>query len=475
MKNTNKYLFLDGGWIFSYGRLKEVFDRCTSADSRLGWEIIEASSNMILSAWLRQYGLSEQADLIDGLVKDNLDSGAELLNKLKEIVGSGSPVARKPLSRYAKLENVEYQLNNEPNAICDDFIILPESGNYSLNISLKFRVYKAALEKFPLKIKVELLNSEDLKEVIQLLQNDPEYIGLNRNELYEKAKRQTCYEIKLHELNLNVNGENETVVVEGRNVVPASKLRQRYEYKLTILADEKEITVLHACHSYMTFDVNGIPFKMIKVKGGEMGTYFIGETQVTQALWKAVVGCYNEKQIRTSLKPDPSEFKGSNRPVENVRWNDCRKFIDILNDMMSNKLPKGYRFALPTEAQWEYAAKGGEKSKGYQYSGCNKKSELEIYAWYDKNAYYCRSSSANYDHPDYGTHVVKKRKPNELKIYDMSGNVWEWCEDSYPYGSGKVICGGGWVSSASDCRVDISSNSSGYGNDIGFRLALVQQ
>ena len=123
--------------------------------------------------------------------------------------------------------------------------------------------------------------------------------------------------------------------------------------------------------------------------------YCMGKYEVTQALWQAVMGS------------NPSHFKGNNRPVEHVTWNDCQKFISKLNSMT------GRKFRLPTEAEWEYAARGGKKSRGYQYSGSNNLSDV---AWYIKN-------SANKTHP------VGKKRANELGIYDMAGNVAEWCQD----------------------------------------------
>ena len=203
------------------------------------------------------------------------------------------------------------------------------------------------------------------------------------------------------------------------------------------------------------FTVNGVTFKMIPVEGGTftmgatpeqqnpysdeepahqvtLSSYAIGETEVTQALWKAVMG------------NNPSYFKGDDRPVENVSWNDCQQFITKLNNLT------GRKFRLPTEAEWEFAARGGNKSKGCQYSGSNNISDV---AWYDGN------SSGT-------THPVKTKQPNELGVYDMSGNVWEWCQDwkgSYTSnsqtnptgpntGSYRVNRGGGWDYSSRICR-----------------------
>ena len=182
--------------------------------------------------------------------------------------------------------------------------------------------------------------------------------------------------------------------------------------------------------------------------------YYMGKYEVTQALWQAVMGS------------NPSNFKGDNLPVETVNWNDCQEFISKLNSLT------GRKFRLPTEAEWEYAARGGKKSRGYQYSGSRKISDV---AWYEGNS---RSK----------THPVGRKQANELGIYDMSGNVWEWCSDWYgsyssssqtnPMGSDsgakRVRRGGSWCHIARICR---SSYRSGDAPDcrglyLGLRLAL---
>ncbi len=238
-----------------------------------------------------------------------------------------------------------------------------------------------------------------------------------------------------------------------------------------------------------TFTVNGVSFTMRLVEGGtfQMGatseqgndaydnekpvhkvslkSYYIGETEVTQALWKAVMGS------------NPSYFKGDNLPVENVSWNECQEFIRKLNQKT------GKNFRLPTEAEWEYAARGGKKSKGYKYAGSN---TLRDVAWFGQ----CNGNT--YDNGNSGekTHPVKGKAANELGLYDMSGNVWEWCQDWYgDYSSGslsnptgpstgksRVLRGGCWINFAMYCRVsfrhfNLPDNRGSY---FGFRLALPQ-
>jgi len=161
-------------------------------------------------------------------------------------------------------------------------------------------------------------------------------------------------------------------------------------------------------------------------------------------------------------------FIGDNLPVERVVWNDVQEFIQRLNKKT------GQHYRLPTEAEWEYAARGGNKSHGYKYAGSNNIGDV---AWYRKNS---RDK----------THIVGQKQPNELGIYDMSGNVWEWCSDWYgrkyyknspqnnpqgpTTGTFRVNRGGGWYSRSVHCRVaNRSSWYPGLRYDYrGFRLAL---
>lgn len=229
----------------------------------------------------------------------------------------------------------------------------------------------------------------------------------------------------------------------------------------------------------ITFTANGVSFTMVRVQGGTftmgaapeqgddaydgekpahrvtLSDYYIGQTEVTQALWQAVMG------------NNPSRFKGSENPVECVSWNDCQEFIKKLNALT------GKTFSLPTEAQWEFAARGGNLSKGYKYAGSN---NLDDVAWY-------------YDNSNSATHSVATKQPNELGLYDMSGSVWEWCNDCLGnYGSSaqtnpigpstgsfRVCRGGGLFGDAGDCRVSDRNGNFPDCRDFnhGFRLSLV--
>ena len=220
----------------------------------------------------------------------------------------------------------------------------------------------------------------------------------------------------------------------------------------------------------LIFKVKGVTFRMKPVQGGTfvMGglptdtladkdevrhqvsvkTFYMGETEVTQELWEAV------------MPKNRSKNKGKTLPVEYVTYDMCKEFIDKLNQLT------GYHFRLPTEAEWEYAARGGRKSKGYLYAGSN-----DIY----QVAHLLTNT------PDMKEKSVAQLKPNELGLYDMSGNVWEFCEDWYrkspqskPSSNFHVIRGGSYNCDARYCR---STNRYMYDQrrryrHVGFRLAL---
>lgn len=202
--------------------------------------------------------------------------------------------------------------------------------------------------------------------------------------------------------------------------------------------------------------VNEAPAHPVKLSG-----YYIAKYEVTQELWMAVMGGKN-----------PSKVIGDSLPVTRVSWYDAQTFIGKLNELT------GKKYRLPTEAEWEFAARGGQLSHNYNYSGSN---ELEEVAW-------CKKNSGNVPH------AVGTKKPNELGLYDMSGNVCEWCFDGYdtyewnstkilenPTGynlsQSKVYRGGCWTSYWDVCRVSTRTPQTPNAkfNFVGFRLAMDEE
>lgn len=189
--------------------------------------------------------------------------------------------------------------------------------------------------------------------------------------------------------------------------------------------------------------------------------FYIGKYEITQEQWVSVMGQKNNP----SYFGEEENYK--NLPVESVSYNEVLIFIHRLN------VKTGKQYRLPTEAEWEYAAKGGQLSKNYKYSGSN---NIDDVAWYDGNS-------------KKRTHDVGSKKPNELGIYDMSGNVYEWCSSVYSdynnnadikdslnflFDTERVFRGGSWIKGAEFCRN--SNRGSGKQKNktffIGFRLVL---
>ena len=288
-----------------------------------------------------------------------------------------------------------------------------------------------------------------------------EMTPIKANKIYKTPLAQGEYELRF------VSSDNAKDIVEMEFIMPTADKLQKVN--LCAVRDKRE--------ERGEFTIEGVAFKMIRVEGGiftmgakegdseaftveqpahqvMLSSYSIGETAVTQALWEAVMG------------GNPSDFKGADHPVEQVSWDDCQEFIRKLNEKTNRK------FRLPTEAEWEFAARGGNKSKGYKYAGSN---DIDSVAWYDGN------SGAE-------THPVAQKQPNELGLYDMSGNVWEWCQDWYgkysnnsqtnptgpESGDNRVVRGGSWNDYAwscrASCRIDYAPSIRSY--DLGLRLAL---
>lgn len=254
---------------------------------------------------------------------------------------------------------------------------------------------------------------------------------------------------------------------------------------------QQQSTYSQAPQSYVEDAGCGLNMKMVYVEGGSfrmgatpeqgsdadsdespvhtvrLDSYYMAECEVTQAQWEKIMGTTIYQQRDKANTQWPMRGVGDNNPMYYVSWEEAQAFCRELS------AKTGKTYLLPTEAQWEYAARGGNKSKGYKYSGSY---AIDAVAWYDSN-----SGSA--------THWVKQKRANELGLYDMSGNVWEWCSDwkgsyssseqSNPTGAGsgqyRVLRGGGWSGDAGDCRVsDRDFNAPSYrSNCYGFRVVCL--
>lgn len=257
------------------------------------------------------------------------------------------------------------------------------------------------------------------------------------------------------------------------------KLKKFYDdliYWLNIDTTKLEATECDYIINEEIITVNGVSFVMKQIQGGaftmgatieqkndadewelpshivSLSDFMLGEIPVTQELWQAV------------MESNPSFFYGLQNPVENVSWDDCQIFIAKLNQIT------GKKFRLPTEAEWEFAARGGNKSKGYKFAGSN---ILSSVAWYEENS-------------DATTHPVKQKIPNELGLYDMNGNVQEWCWDKFKlyndimheemigaFAKSYALRGGSWSADVRECRVSSRFFWDSIRLDtVGLRLAL---
>lgn len=236
--------------------------------------------------------------------------------------------------------------------------------------------------------------------------------------------------------------------------------------------------------------VNGVSFNMIKVQGGTftigatseqesedpwdderpahevaVADYMIGETAVTQALWEAVMGISIQEQSKKGTLGSALRGVGANYPMYHISWDDCQEFVAKLSQLT------GKTFRLPTETEWEFAARGGNQGKGFKYAGSDTLSDV---AWHD-------------DGKTFETSPVAQKHPNELGLYDMSGNVWEWCQDWYinygveltpamlkSAGMSHVTRGGSWNRAPRFCRVSVRGHSTPNErvNYVGLRVVM---
>ena len=337
-----------------------------------------------------------------------------------------------------------------------------EKQNYETLLTTKKQIEKQ------LKDSEKELENTVKKEIYNKLEQ--EYNTINSN-IKQKVK-------EIADFNKQLN-EKQIIIDQLKKEI------EKYKTELYKLKNPPKPKIEKPNNRNFTQKIGNTTFDMVYVKGGifKMGgneddsekpihdvtipDFYMAEFEVTQKLWREVMGSDPEKLY----------FNGKdNNPVENVSWNDAQKFITKLNQ----KTGKNYR--LPSEAEWEYAAGGGENDRT-KYAGTN--NDLSNYAWYDKNSY-----DLDKNHENYGTNPVGQKTKNQLGIYDMSGNVWEWCQDKWHKNyknapkdgtawetgnsSYRVMRGGSWNYDAYNCRVAYRNSGSAddRGDGMGFRIAL---
>ena len=438
-------------------------------------------------------GVRAQKLTVDKMVAASRDLSASTYER-KDLTGKPCGLVKVQLARAG----AKFQGNVIGNAAYDtgEYWVYMSEGSYMLNVkhpdfvplSVNFRDYGINGVKGRTTYILTLLMPQGREEKTQ------KFI-IN----YSPASAMVIVDSKIHrgqgrvEMDLPIGEHSYTIAEDGYDLVEGtvklndSSPREITETLTRTLPSARDVQTSSPStlsnSAIETITVKGVSFNMVRVEGGtfQMGSddgdayddekpvhqvtlssYSIGETEVTQELWEAVMGS------------NPAEFKGAKHPVENASWDDCQEFIHKLNEAT------GRSFRLPTEAEWEYAARGGKQSRGFKYAGGN---SIDDVAVYDENSYAKGSSS-----PDYGTHPVKTKKPNELGLYDMSGNVFEWCQDWYvsyndsaqtnptdPGSGAERVCrGGSWGSIARNCRSshrDLSTPSNRY-NRLGLRLAF---
>lgn len=445
-------LYIGNDYCYTLEQLQDYFRHISSDQDVLYNELLTLQRDGLIVQWLEEGTETEKAlaKRIKGLTK-NL-TNKEVMENLAEILTNKNKNFNVNFLSYLELKEVTYaltefkQMDVAFKSIRNGDVInmMEEHLNGTMHLRLKFKILKREKESFNLKATLSLHQ--------QVIHEETSCLHLN-NELSGKERLlDFC--------------------------IPAHKLQKGVDAYMLEVKSESQVLFSAKVSPGIPdiFTLNGVRFKMIKVEGGtfKMGApnndsdscddekpqhdvtlkdFYIGETVVTQALWKSV------------MKGNPSSCSGEDElPVEYVSYNDITGFLAQLNDKLKDQL-HGMKFALPTEEQWEFAARGGVKSKGYKYSGSNDISQV---AWYYKNS-------------NNRTHPVRKKAPNELGIYDMSGNVWEWCDSPWrsnyntnPDSSRRVMRGGSFCNRERFSRVAYRFDS---GPDIshcytGFRLVL---
>lgn len=398
-------LFIDNSVCSNLEQLIKYFDASLSPNSPIYEELLTLQRDGVLTDWLSEGETEDEKRLADILnnIPENL-SNSDLMEQLVSAFTNSNVQLEKPLlSDYVDFERFVIKVEDSSCEIGSETVKIEEAQIGKSSIIVEMKVKKIDNENFTIKV----------------FDNDTKMLDETKIRLNDYA----VGEIVSLELPLPIvkEGIHHLLLMSGIDVLST----------LTVDFTLNE-----------TIAVNGLKFKMIYVERNQALDFKIGEVPVTQELWKIIMEnnpSHHIKENRPSPKGIIEEilhaineslndlFKYYDRcPVEMVSYKDCQKFLEKLNELT------GRKFRLPSRKEWLYACEGGLKSKGFLYSDSNNKDEV---AWHLNNA-------------GGHTHPVKEKQPNELGIYDMSGNVYEWCSDKVDWEYVKYVCRGSF-----ECKI----------------------
>ena len=393
-------LYINEEYCTCVQQLREYFENYLRYESPIFCDLLDYARSGDISSWLREKDEFVLANKIDELDKKMGDS--EYYSRLSAIMNGrgavhGSAFEKREFSKCFNLENVTYEKSAE-----------------GMVIHVNLKVLSLVNESY--EICVSTSWGKDKQKICSLHKNKDELVKMS----FSFTKRP---EVLFKDVVLFADGR------ELQNVHWDGELEIEYgACRFRMIRVEHGTFMMGVKNGNQNCSNSEMPEHKVTLTKD----YYIGETQVTQALWESVMG------------NNPSYYKGANQPVECVSWDECQTFIKQLN------LKTGKTFRLPTEAEWEFAAKGGNWSRHTQYSGSD---DIDDVAWYNGNS-------------NGKTFSTKSKRSNELGIYDMSGNVWEWCQDWYgdymdsdqidplgpKEGKYRVSRGGSWADNANICR-----------------------
>lgn len=451
-------LFVNDSFCSNLEELRQYFKTNIESDSLLYEELLTIYLDGTLLHWLNEGTTEDERIILEELNKipEGLSNSTLMEKMINIFTGNKVTIKITNINEYLKLTSFSLMYANQSiNLSSEGFYPIDYDCIMNARIRIDFEVKKTKNEVIPIAVDNNTTNSSSNNEINLLNFSKGEVFsldvplpnvdrGLQQFKIVSDSYELGSFGLKVS-LNkiINVKGINfEMIYVNGGDFVMGASSEQA--------ADSSE---------------NEKPAHKVTVS-----SFFIGKYVVTQELWKAI------------MENDLSSCQYRSKPKVNVNWYDCQKFIGKLNEI------SGLSFRLPTEAEWEYAARGGEYTHNYKYSGSNIINDV---AWYqheeeiDDIGDYMEKQLDNM----YKTaNDVGKKAPNELGIYDMSGNVYEWCQDWYGFynsshqnnplgpinGKHKIVRGGCWEVNSKGCRVSHRNGAvpDGKIKQIGFRLVL---